>query len=148
MIADERVSPGVRAVLSAPRGRRFTHTPQPSRRGPQPSREQRLLAQMRGNPRVERRMRQGELPPWMLVAEQRRRERERAARRRRLPVPAPRPAPDDGPPPPSERPPLPRRPRPRPRRHRRPRRPAWPLVAYTLAAAAGALARHLTTGLF
>ena len=158
----EPVSVGVRTVLDAPRGRRFS----PTRTGPT-TREQRLLAQMEGNPRVAYRQAHGTLPLWMHLQAARMAERDHrsprvsegpwkpspdpAPQRPAQPmIPRPRTAPDDGPPPPA-RPPLPRRPR-RPHSHRKPRprrsRVAWHLCGYTLATLAGALAHHLTTGLF
>ncbi|WP_150252486.1 hypothetical protein [Nocardiopsis deserti] len=168
-MSTEPVSSGVRAVLDAPRGRRFS---KPSYPAPL-TREQRLLAQMEGNPRVAYRQTHGVLPAWMHVHAARLAERDTPApegpARPRKPattpkrlqepvVPRPRPAPDDGPfPPRRERPPLPRR-RPkhphsqRPRSHRKPRRwfrtgPARLLAAYTLAISTGALAHHLATTL-
>ncbi|MGW5876002.1 hypothetical protein ACWFMI_05520 [Nocardiopsis terrae] len=134
------VSAGVRQVLSAPRGRRFSHTPAPDRartRPQPPSRQEQLLAQMRGNPRVEHRLAHGELPAWMHVAAQR--------RRTPAPVPRPRPAPDDGPTRPGPGlPPLPRR----PRSHRKPRRKfGWFVTIYALATAAGALIQHVFSNL-
>ncbi|MFD6949572.1 hypothetical protein A6A08_07505 [Nocardiopsis sp. TSRI0078] len=168
----EPVSSGVRAVLDAPRGRRFSKPSYP----PPLTREQRLLAQMEGNPRVAYRQAHGVLPEWMHVHAARL--DERASRttegpeRPRKPitqparppepvVPRPRPAPDDGPfPPRRERPPLPRRRPKRPHgRRRKPSRlghlshlggtartgPARLLAAYTLASSFGALAHHLGT---
>lgn len=154
----------IRRVLDAPRGRRFS---KPSYPAPQ-TREQRLLAQMEGNPRVAYRQAHGVLPAWMEVQNQRiaAREQERP-RPGKTPIPRPRTAPDDGPapvrqprqtpPPPTDKPPLPRRrsKRPhghRPHGHRRPRRwfrtgPARLLAAYTLASGVGALAHHLATTL-
>ncbi|WP_156366021.1 hypothetical protein [Nocardiopsis sp. NRRL B-16309] len=138
----------IRRVLDAPRGSRFSHTPSPAQ-----TREQRLLGQMAGNPRVAHRQAHGVLPAWMEVAERRRIDRDRArgtSQHQEIPrVPRPRPVPDDGPPPPKpERPPLPRRPRPRPHRHRKPRcRIGRRLAAYAVAAVAGALAHHLATTL-
>ncbi|WP_157982530.1 hypothetical protein [Nocardiopsis sp. FIRDI 009] len=58
------VNPRMRAVLDAPRGRRFSRPAG----APPPTREQRLLAQMEGNPRVAYRREHGVLPGWMLVA--------------------------------------------------------------------------------
>ncbi|WDZ88920.1 hypothetical protein [Nocardiopsis sp. HUAS JQ3] len=163
----ETVSSGVRAVLDAPRGRRFSKPGYPTPL----TREQRLLAQMEGNPRVAYRQAHGELPPWMHVHAARLDERasrttERPEERPRKPatqpkrppepaVPRPRPAPDDGPfPSRRERPPLPRRRSKRPHgRRRKPSRfgylgstgPARLLAAYTLAISTGALAHHLAT---
>ncbi|WP_435108678.1 hypothetical protein [Nocardiopsis synnemataformans] len=165
----EPVSSGVRAVLDAPRGRRFSKPSYPTPL----TREQRLLAQMKGNPRVAYRQAHGELPPWMHVHAARLAARDtpnpEGPERPRKPatppvrpqtpaVPRPRPAPDDGPiPPRRERPPLPRRPR-RPHSHRKPRswfrtgRPGRPgpvrlLTAYTLAVSTGVLVHHLATAL-
>lgn len=132
MTAPIQVNPGVRQVLTAPRGHRFTRTRTDSR---PPTREQVLLAQMAGNPRVQHRLQHGELPHWMKVAAQQR------TRRATPTVPRPRPAPDDGPRP--QPPPLPRR----PRSHRKPRRTPWRLIGYTLATTAGALAHYLVTTL-
>ncbi|MFW6640053.1 hypothetical protein ACOALZ_08405 [Nocardiopsis algeriensis] len=144
------VDAGVRAVLAAPRGHRFSRPAAPL------SREQRLLAQMRGNPRVERRLRQGELPLWMHIQAERLAEQGQPVRSTPSPQPAraprPRPAPDDGPPPPAPeqpvrpKPPLPRR---RPHSHRKPST-RWGrlLTAYTLAVGVGAVAQHLVTALY
>ncbi|WP_026123017.1 hypothetical protein [Nocardiopsis halotolerans] len=169
----EPVSSGVRAVLDAPRGRRFSKPSYPTPL----TREQRLLAQMKGNPRVAYRQAHGVLPEWMYVHAARLAERdaqttERPEERPRRPapqperpaepvVPRPRPAPDDGPfPPRRERPPLPRRRSKRPHGRRRKlnrfghlRRlggttrtgPTRLLAAYTLASSFGALAHHLAT---
>ncbi|WP_159942072.1 MULTISPECIES: hypothetical protein [unclassified Nocardiopsis] len=155
----------IRRVLDAPRGQRFVRPGAAHR----PTWEERLLAQMRDNPRVAYRQAHGELPHWMRVQAARMAERD-AQRlgepdrpdRPRKPSPAPprppepalprpRPAPDDGPfPPRPKRPPLPRRRSQRPQSHRRPPRLRWalPLAGYTLAATVGALAHHLTAGLF
>lgn len=156
----EPISSGVRTVLDAPRGRRFSHT----RTGKTPpTREQRLLAQMEGNPRVAYRQTHGPLPAWMHLHAARLAFREaQTSDRPRKPTPAPkrpaqpmvprpRPAPDDGPPPPRPRPARPPLPK-RPRSHRKPRRRRsradLHLLGYTLAFLAGALAHHLTQGLF
>ncbi|GAB3699813.1 hypothetical protein [Nocardiopsis oceani] len=156
----EPVSAGVRAVLDAPRGRRFPRPGTP----PSSTREQRLLAQMADNPRVAHRQAHGTLPAWMHTHAARLAERDNQPFKEQRrpppppqpppvpPVPPPRPAPDDGPPLPRPRPvrpPLPRRIR-RPASHRKPRRlgrAAWRLTGYTLAALAGALAHHLSAGL-
>ncbi|WP_053063588.1 hypothetical protein [Nocardiopsis sp. RV163] len=166
------VSSGVRAVLDAPRGRRFSR-PGASAPPISPIREQRLLAQMEGNPRVAYRQAHGVLPAWMEIHAARLAERDTRApegpeerpRRPAAPpvrppepaVPRPRPAPDDSPfPSRRERPPLPRRRSKRPHGHRKPRswfrtgRPDRPgpvrlLTAYTLAISTGALAHHLAT---
>lgn len=66
------VNPRMRAVLDAPRGRRFSR---PAGAAARLTREQRLLAQMQGNPRVARRMEPGVLPKWMLVVEEQREQR-------------------------------------------------------------------------
>ncbi|GAB3698535.1 hypothetical protein [Nocardiopsis oceani] len=150
MTALNQVDPGVRQVLTAPRGQRFTRTRTRTRTGTRaparpPTREQRLLAQMADNPRVQYRMEHGTLPHWMKVA---------AARRQQADRPPNRPDPPD--PPTTPDPPAPRVPRPRPaperdpfpprpRSHRKPRRTGWKLLAYTLAATTGAAAHHLTT---
>lgn len=149
MTAPDRIRPGLREVLTAPRGQRFTHTPEPSR-GPAPhprpsdeqARREQMLAQMADNPRVQRRLVHGDLPHWMHVA---------AARRQQADRPPNRPEPPDPPVPPTPRVPRPRSEPdrnplpPRPRSHRRPRRTAWRLITYTLAATTGALVHHLTT---
>jgi hypothetical protein len=74
----------IRRVLDAPRGRRFVRPGTASSTGPsgrpdslnrsrntsdpnEPTREQRLLTQMAGNPRVAYRQAHGELPVWMHV---------------------------------------------------------------------------------
>jgi len=161
------VASEVRAVLDAPRGRRFSKPVYPAPL----TREQRLLAQMQGNPRVAYRQAHGVLPAWMHIQAARMAERDaqnpRAVQNPQDPgkqptprpgrpplpsLPRPRPAPDDGPlRPRPERPPLPRRRSPRPHGHRKPtrlgRRTAWGLCCYTLAALAGALAHHLASGL-
>ncbi|WP_157090944.1 hypothetical protein [Nocardiopsis listeri] len=157
------VSAELRAVLDAPRGRRFSRPHAPTTTAL--AREQRLLAQMADNPH-------GVLPLWAPLYSTRMTEDERRAHevpelserpespwkptpapqyRPRPTIPRPRPAPDDGPPPPRPpRPPLPRRPR-RPHSHRKPRRRhsrvGWRLCGYALATAAGALAHHLASPL-
>lgn len=145
---DTAVDAGVRAVLAAPRGRRFSRPAAPL------SREQRLLAQMRGNPRVERRLRQGELPLWMHLQAERLAEQRQPARSeppQPARAPRPRPAPDDGPSPSTPKrlarpkPPLPRR---RPRSHRKPSAHLGRLLAaYTFAVGVGAIAQYLATAL-
>ncbi|WP_306369515.1 hypothetical protein [Nocardiopsis sp. CC223A] len=157
----EPLSSGVRAVLGAPRGRRFSRPGAPL----PPTWEQLLLAQMPDNPRVAYRQARGQIPPWMdahlarltedgTPRPARRREPAPAPEHAPTPrVPRPRPAPDDGPTRPRPRPeppPLPRRRPGRPHSHRRPRkhgRTAWRLTAYTLAALVGALAHHLAAPL-
>ncbi|MET9709706.1 hypothetical protein ACFYOC_10270 [Nocardiopsis alba] len=121
MSAPHRIDPGVRAVLSAPRGERFTRH------------RQSALAQMADDPRVRYRQEHGELPHWMKVASRRHDQREVR------PVPSPRPAPDDVPPTGPSSPPT------RLGRHRRPKRPGWRLLAYGLAVVGGALAHHVST---
>ncbi|MEE2053029.1 hypothetical protein [Nocardiopsis tropica] len=59
-----------------PRGHRSPRTALTSHT-PGPTREQQLLDQMRGNPRVAYRIEHGALPHWMRVAEERRAQRER-----------------------------------------------------------------------
>ncbi|MES0836648.1 hypothetical protein [Nocardiopsis tropica] len=59
----EPVSSGVRAVLDAPRGQRFSKSVYPTLL----TREQRLLAQMQGNPRVAYRQAHDVLPAWMHI---------------------------------------------------------------------------------
>ncbi|WP_435111774.1 hypothetical protein [Nocardiopsis synnemataformans] len=172
----ETVSSGVRAVLDSPRGRRFSR-PGASAPPTSPTREQRLLTQMEGNPRVAYRQAHGELPPWMHVHAARLAERDtptpEGPKRPRKPattpirprppaIPRPRSAPDDGTPPPRPKiPPLPRRRsrkphnqhphNQRPHGHRKPRRlgrnTAWHLLGYTLAALTGVFVHHLTAGL-
>ena len=88
--ADHRV----RSVLAAPRGQRFSrsgssrpttprtgsfrpvHTPPETDQ----ARRERLLRQMRGNPRVAYMLEHGELPHWMIVARERRERADREAR--------------------------------------------------------------------
>lgn len=85
------VNPRMREVLGAPRGRRFSrpsHTFEPAPL----TREQRLLDQMRGNPRVAYRLEHGALPHWMRVAEERRVQRDRASARPDVPEERPVPA--------------------------------------------------------
>ncbi|MFL1431614.1 MULTISPECIES: hypothetical protein [unclassified Nocardiopsis] len=159
----EPVSSEVRAVLGAPRGRRFSRPGAPAFPASR-TREQRLLAQMPDNPRIAYRQRHGQTPPWMEAHAARLTQGDtpRPARREPAPapdrtppprVPRPRPAPDDGPVRPRPRPeppPLPRRRPGRPHSHRKPRHhrcTAWRLTAYTLAALAGALAHHLAAPL-
>jgi hypothetical protein len=143
------VAAGVRQVLAAPRGQRFTRTPalSPTRVRP-PSRpdahQEQHLTQMRDNPRVAYRLDHGELPAWMRAQAERQRVPRPTPDTAPRPVPRPRPAPDDGPPPsrPSPKPrPLPRR----PRSHRKPRHAGWRLTGYALAAVAGAAIHHLTS---
>ncbi|WAE75503.1 hypothetical protein OUQ99_10670 [Streptomonospora nanhaiensis] len=148
----------VRRVLDTPRGQRSAHSgathPCPAATTGHSAREQRLLAQMRDNPRVAYRLEHGVLPAWMEIQDARLAQRPAVpapppSRPAVLSVPRPRPASDDGPPSPvpaprRTRPPLPRR----PHSHRKPRRrarAAWRLTAYTLDAAVGALAYHLST---
>ncbi|GAA1439975.1 hypothetical protein [Nocardiopsis tropica] len=150
----------VRWVLATPRGQRSAHSgaahPCPAAPTGRSAREQRLLAQMRDNPRVAYRLEHGVLPAWMEIQDARLAQRPSAiapspSRPAVLSVPCPRPASDDGPPSPV---PAPRRTRSslprRPHSHRKPRRrarAAWRLTAYTLAAAVGALAHHLAVPL-
>ncbi len=84
----------IRSVLTAPRGRRF---PRPHTRSPQPAlpalesesawtethqaRQERLLRQMQGNPRVAYMLEHGPLPHWVHVARQHREQKAREARR-------------------------------------------------------------------
>ncbi|WP_028649425.1 hypothetical protein [Nocardiopsis sp. CNT312] len=169
MTAPAPVSSGVRAVLSAPRGARFTRTRTGTRRpAAEPTRRERVLAQMADNPRIVYRQAHGELPAWMDAHAERIAARDRSDRRQHpdrpavVPVPRPREAPDDGPARPAPlppKPPLPRRRSRRPRdghrtsgrrlaRHRRPRRGpglARLVAAYAMATAVGALAHHLST---
>lgn len=190
-MSPESATGELRAVLDAPRGRRFSRpglSNRPMAAPPSDSesshsgfskvqfkaREQRLLAQMKDNPRVAHRQTHGVLPQWVYAHVARIDEREHERRihpasdhperpevpwkpappptprhRPRPTVPRPRPAPDDGPPPPRPpRPPLPRRPR-RPHSHRKPRRSraGWHLCVYTLAALIGAVAHRLVMGL-
>ncbi|GAB3732764.1 hypothetical protein [Nocardiopsis nanhaiensis] len=158
MNAPNRVDPGVRQVLTAPRGQRFTRTRTGARAPARPpTREQRLLAQMADNPRVQYRREHGTLPHWMKVAAARRQQADRPPNHPDPPDPPTTPAPTTPPVPPTPPgPPTPRVPRPRPapeqdpfpprpRSHRKPRRTGWKLLAYTLAATTGAAAHHLTT---
>ncbi|WP_026116800.1 hypothetical protein [Nocardiopsis valliformis] len=158
MNGSHQVSAGVREVLTAPRGHRFSHTR--TGRRPVPATREELFDQMMEHPKVRYRVEHGEVPPWMAThaarltghaapAPEEPRDPPPPPTRPPTPfVPRPRPAPDDGPPPPrpprpprAPRPPLPRR----PRSHRKPRRTPWRLITYTLTAAAGALAHHLAT---
>src|SRR5690606_801676 len=64
------IAPRVRTVLGTPHGRRFSHAPAPppARRlteAERLAREKALLEQMRDNPWVARRIREGELPAWI-----------------------------------------------------------------------------------
>ncbi|MEV2276254.1 hypothetical protein AB0I72_11750 [Nocardiopsis sp. NPDC049922] len=64
------LNPRMRNVFDAPRGRRFAPGAAVRRRGEDPwfsPRGRAMLAQMRGNPRVEYRIEHGPLPPWMNV---------------------------------------------------------------------------------
>ena len=110
-MATASMTPGVQRVLESPRGRRF------GRPGENPmTREQRILAQMRGNPRVEHRLRHGELPAWM----------------KQRPEPDPRPPRLE-----------PRQPG-RRGAHRKPRRVfGWRLASYALATSTGLLIGQL-----
>lgn len=119
------LTPRVRSVLGTPHGRRFSHTPAPppARRlteAERLAREKALLEQMRDNPWVARRIREGELPAWIRATPTR-----------------------------VEFPEVPARPRPGPRRRRRLRvpvpAPVLDALGYALAVAAGALAHHLGT---
>jgi hypothetical protein len=62
-VSSARLAPGVRSVLDAPRGQRFSHPRIPA----VSTREELLLAQMGDNPRVAYRQRHGILPAWMAV---------------------------------------------------------------------------------
>lgn len=115
------VSSRTREVLGAPRGHRFSRPSHTSRPAPL-TREQRLLAQMRDNPRVAYRLEHGTLPHWMRVAEERRDQRRRA----------------------SPEPSVPAKDLPRAvggGRHRKPRsrRPAWWVLSHGVATAGGTL---------
>ncbi|GAB3732405.1 hypothetical protein [Nocardiopsis nanhaiensis] len=124
------IEPGMRRVLDRPRGSRFrppgTVTAPPTESTPSPPpptpsaarfaslgrtpRERAMLAQMRGNPRVEHRLRYGTLPEWMY----------------RRPEPAPTPPRLE-----------PRQPGKR-GAHRKPRRVVgWQLASYALATSTG-----------
>ncbi|WP_017579368.1 hypothetical protein [Nocardiopsis valliformis] len=76
----------IRSVLDAPHGARFTRTSAPAPRrvvmAPETfsEREQRLLRQMAGNPRVAHRLKNGAVPEWMAVDKDRREHAERKAR--------------------------------------------------------------------
>ncbi|GAA1086776.1 hypothetical protein [Nocardiopsis metallicus] len=148
-----QLDPGVREVLTAPRGHRFSHTR--TGRRPVPATREELFDQMMEHPKVRYRVEHGEVPPWMAThAARLTRQAAPAPEEPRDPpppptrpparpptpfVPRPRPAPDDGPRP---KPPLPRR----PHSHRKPcSLTGWRLAAYALAAATGALAHHLAT---
>ncbi|MCY9784881.1 hypothetical protein KIK06_13370 [Nocardiopsis sp. EMB25] len=129
----------IRAVLGAPRGRRFTR-PVATTTTATADRHRILLEEMRDNPRVRYRQRHGVLPAWM--DEPRRRPTNPPAP---VPVPRPRTAPDDDPRPQNpKRPPLPRR----RSRHRKPPRRLLPLLTlHALTALAGAGAYHLVMSL-
>ena len=81
----------VRSVLNAPRVHRFsrpgssrsTALPHPVNILPESRQErrERLLRQMRGNPKVAYMLEHGELPHWMIVARQRREQAKKEARR-------------------------------------------------------------------
>ncbi|MCY9784208.1 hypothetical protein KIK06_09915 [Nocardiopsis sp. EMB25] len=111
MSADNRV----RAVLDAPRGHRFARTRTGTRT---PTRQQRLLNELRGNPRVAYRQAHGELPAWMR-----------------------------GPPPPSTAREPALESRRRPHSHRKPRSTGRHLATHALAALTGALVLHLAVDL-
>lgn len=115
----------VRTVLAAPHGHRFSH-PRPPETFQE--REQRLLRQMAGNPRVARRIEHGQLPHWMLVAKERRERAQAEARTGAEPEHA-----DDVLPPAFPR-----------GRHRAPRkRHGRSLMAYGMTLVAGAVATEL-----
>ncbi|MFD3686419.1 hypothetical protein ACFWTE_16520 [Nocardiopsis sp. NPDC058631] len=91
------VNPRMRAVLDTPRGHRFSRPSHPARpshtsKPTPPTREQQLLDQMRGNPRVAYRLEHGALPHWMRVAEERRAQRDRTSARPDVPEEGPVPA--------------------------------------------------------
>ncbi|WP_174546053.1 hypothetical protein [Nocardiopsis dassonvillei] len=120
------VNPSMREVLGAPRGRRFSrpsHTSEPTPL----TREQRLLEEMRGNPRVAYRLEHGVLPHWMRVVEERRDRRNRSLARPGVLEEGTEPA-EGG----------------RHRRHRRPLRErfrwsGWRVLSYGAAVAGGSL---------
>lgn len=127
----------VRSVLEAPRGARFSRTsgPAPARVSVLPEtweeRQQRLLRQMVGNPKVAYRLEHGVLPHWMVVAKERRERAERQARESSMPEAEPLE-------------PAPRRSR---GRHRAPRRPgAWvgTTLTYGVALMAGMMIAQVT----
>lgn len=164
MSPDTGVTPQVRAVLSAPRGRRFSRTAHPTPR----TQTQRPLTRTDDDPWTTHSQEYTRLARSAYLQAARKEEHRRRAREASTApenphdpwkpspapqhptpvIPRPRPAPDDGPPPPDPpRPPLPRRPR-RPHSHRKPRHrrrshAGWHLFGYTLATVAGALAHHL-----
>ncbi|WP_433699164.1 hypothetical protein [Nocardiopsis sp. CA-288880] len=70
------MDPRMRAVPSPPRGHRSPRTALTSHASG-PTREQQLLDQMCGNPRVAYRIEHGALPHWMRVVEEQRAQRER-----------------------------------------------------------------------
>ncbi|GHC73454.1 hypothetical protein GCM10007079_07430 [Nocardiopsis terrae] len=82
----------VRSVLDAPRGHRFSRTPAPVRENRQ-VREQHLLRQMAGNPKVAHRLEHGVLPGWMRVAKEHGGSEEREAGRAGVIEPEPEPTP-------------------------------------------------------
>ncbi|GAA1459570.1 hypothetical protein GCM10009603_17810 [Nocardiopsis exhalans] len=130
-------------MLAAPHGARFTRTPAPTPRrfatAPETfaEREQRLIRQMSGNPRVAHRIRNGAVPEWMAVDKDRREHAERKAKQAKRWETAP--APDPGDPFP------PRKPR---GRHRAPHwwRSEWAASTLTfgMALAAGMVVSHIT----
>lgn len=79
-----QVSPGVRQRLAAPRGRRFSRpgSSRPLAAPPEShqARQERLLRQMQGNPRVAYTLEHGVQPHWMSVARQHQERAEREAR--------------------------------------------------------------------
>ncbi|HJE59726.1 MAG TPA: hypothetical protein K8V84_14645 [Nocardiopsis listeri] len=111
----------VRSVLNAPRGQRFSRPvlSHPTNVWPESHQErrERLLRQMRGNPRVAYMLEHGELPHWMIVARQRREQAEREARQVGVPADPPTGSPSI-----------------RRGRHRAPRR-RWALPALAVSAA-------------
>lgn len=128
----------VRSVLDAPRGARFSRTlaPSPARRSALPEtweeRQQRLLRQMVGNPKVAYRLEHGFMPHWMVVAKERRERAEREARESITP----------------EAEPLEPAPRRSPGRHRAPCRPgAWvgATLTYGVALVAGMMIAQVAT---
>ncbi|MEV2276075.1 hypothetical protein AB0I72_10850 [Nocardiopsis sp. NPDC049922] len=120
------VNPRMRAVLDAPRGRRFSR---PAGATPL-TREHRLLAQMEGSPRVAYRLEHGILPAWMLVAEEKR--RGRVGPRPTVPVREPNPTPRGGG-------------RHRSRRRWRGRGLLFRAASYTAALVGGTLLGHVVT---
>ncbi|MET9781054.1 hypothetical protein ABZ631_02540 [Nocardiopsis alba] len=124
------MSGNLRSVLNAPRGHRFNRpkhdvpspTDEPGLSEDRARRERVMLSQMRGNPRVEHRLRYGELPDWMTAPVR------SGPARAYTSCSTP--------------------PRRRPAGHRKPRRMGWKPAGYALAMIVGLLLGHLTPWTF